>query len=95
MPMAVCAQGACDNMVLAETIVICLSVYFGVGVIVAILFLGFGVSRVDHAAKGASPLFRPMVFLGCVALWPYIILRFLSLKTINQPEDSQPEENAP
>jgi len=81
-------------MALAETIVVCLGVYFGAGVIVAIIFLGFGVSRIDHAAKGASPFFRPMVFLGCVALWPYIILRFLSLKKINQPTITPPDGSA-
>ncbi len=81
-------------MAFAETIVVCLGVYFGAGVVVAILFLGFGVSYIDHAAKGASPFFRPMVFLGCVALWPYIILRFLSLKKINQPDSVSPDGNA-
>ncbi|NOX83669.1 MAG: hypothetical protein GXP06_11920 [Alphaproteobacteria bacterium] len=81
-------------MALAETIVVCLGVYFGAGVIVALLFLSFGVSHIDHAAKGASAFFRPMVFLGCVALWPYIILRFLSLKKINQPDVSPPDGSA-
>ncbi len=81
-------------MALAETVVACLGIYFGAGIVVAILFLGFGVSRIDHAAKGASPFFRPMVFLGCVALWPYIILRFFSLKKINQPDVNPPGGSA-
>jgi hypothetical protein len=89
--MAACNQETGGKMALAETIVVCLGVYFGTGVIVAILFLSFGVSRIDHAAKGASPFFRPMVFLGCVALWPYIILRFVSLKKINQPDSVSPD----
>ena len=72
-------------MALAESIVFGLGVYFAIGVAVAILFLLFGVSRIDEAAKGASPLFRPMIFLGCVALWPFVILRMLSMKKINKP----------
>ncbi len=95
MLMAACRQAVCDKMALAETIVVCLGVYFGAGIVVAILFLGFGVSHIDHAAKGASPFFRPMVFLGCVALWPYIILRFLSLKRINQPDDNPTDGSTP
>jgi len=58
-------------MALAETIVVCLGVYFGAGVIVAILFLSLGVSRIDHAAKGASPFFRNGVSRLCRAMALY------------------------
>jgi hypothetical protein len=92
--MAACGQETGNKMALAETIVVCLGIYFGAGVVVAILFLGFGVSRIDHDAKGASAFFRPMVFLGCVTLWPYIIMRFLSLKKINQPDNVSPDGGA-
>ena len=74
-------------MALAETIVYCLGAYLAVGVIVAILFLAFSVARIDHAAKGASLFFRPMIFFGCVAIWPFVIIRFLSKKTINEPAE--------
>ena len=76
-------------MALAEMFVTGLGVYFGIGVIVAILFLLFGVSRIDHAADGASIFFRPMIFLGCVALWPFIILRVLSMRKINKPIEGE------
>ena len=76
-----------DVTAIAETLVFCLAAYFSIGSIVAILFLVFGVSRIDDAAKGASPFFRPMIFLGCVALWPFIILRFASQKKINLPTE--------
>jgi len=72
-------------MALAETIVSCFGVYFIIGAVVAILFLTFGVSRIDEAAKGASRLFRPTIFFGCVVLWPFVILRMLSMKKINKP----------
>jgi hypothetical protein len=78
-----------QTMALAQTIVFCLGAYFGIGVIVAILFLTFGVSKIDMAAKGASPFFRPAIFLGCVTLWPFVVLRWLSGKKINQPAEEQ------
>ncbi len=76
-------------MVFANAIVFCLGVYFGIGVIVALLFVAFGVTRIDHAAKGASIFFRPMIFLGCVGLWPFVILRFLSMKKINEAHEAE------
>ncbi len=76
-------------MMLAQTIVAALAIYFGVGAVVAIFFLGFGVSKLDDSAKGASVLFRPMVFLGCVTIWPFIILRWLSGRRINQATEAQ------
>ena len=76
-------------MVLAEAFVFCLGMYFFIGAVVAILFLAFGVSRIDHAADGASVFFRPMIFLGCLALWPFIIVRFLSMRKINSPIEEE------
>lgn len=72
-------------MILAEAILVCAGMYLGAGVVIALLFLILGVSRIDAAAKGASFFFRPIIFLGCVLLWPYIIIRTLSMKQINQP----------
>ena len=77
-------------MMLATTFLMILGGYLVIGAIVAIFFLVFAVSRVDAAAKGASPFFRPMIFLGCVALWPVVILRMLTFRQINKPvEDSE------
>ncbi|MBT8473635.1 MAG: hypothetical protein KJN99_13590 [Marinicaulis sp.] len=77
-------------MMFAETVVMALGVYFAIGAVVALIFLTFFVHRLDEAAKGASLFFRPAIFLGCVALWPFISLRILSMRKINQPiEDEQ------
>ncbi len=73
-------------MTLAVTIVSLLGAWFGVGVVVALLFLAFGVNRIDAAAKGAGHFFRPMIFLGCVMLWPAVIVRWLSGVKINKPD---------
>jgi len=70
---------------LATSIIMGLGAYFGVGALIGLLFLTFGVGRLDLAAKGASIMFRPMIFLGCIAVWPLLILRILSFKQINHP----------
>ena len=75
------------KMALAESIVAGLAIYFGVGAVVAILFLVFGVAKLDDSAKGAGIFFRPMIFLGCVSLWPFIVIRWLSDRRINQPTE--------
>ena len=77
-------------MAMAEMVVVCLAGYFGIGIVVAFIFVVFFAHRLDHSAQGASFLFRPMIFFGCVALWPFIILRILSMRKINSPiEDEQ------
>ena len=76
-------------MMLAQTIVAALAIYFGIGAVVAILFLSIAVAKLDDSAKGASAFFRPMVFLGCVTIWPFIILRWLSGRRINQATEGQ------
>lgn len=76
-------------MALAETIVLFAGLYFGVGAAVALAFLIFGAPRLDHAASGAGLFFRIAVFPGCVALWPYIILRWLSGRKINRPVEGE------
>ncbi|MEM8935827.1 MAG: hypothetical protein AAGC77_05420 [Pseudomonadota bacterium] len=72
----------------AQAIVLGLGVYFAIGVVVALLFLVFFVGRLDKAASGASLFFRPMIFPGCVVLWPFVVGRILSFRTINTPTET-------
>jgi hypothetical protein len=55
-----------------------LAFYAVIGVVTAVLFVSFGVARVlPHAATvtaGARILFLP----GAAALWPYVLIRWLS-----------------
>lgn len=74
-------------MVWVDSLLFAAGVYLAMGVATAILFLIFFVHRLDAAAKGASPAFRPMIFAGCVLLWPYIVLRILSARQINKPAE--------
>ncbi len=85
LTMAAFDQKEPIEMALVDTILFCVSIYLGAGVLISILFVLFGISRIDAAAKGASFFFRPVIFLGCVLLWPYIVVRFASMKQINLP----------
>lgn len=72
-----------------EIVFLALAGWFAIGTLIGIAFLAFGVTRIDHAAKGASLFFRPMIFLGCVLIWPLVLIRWLSGITINEEEDAQ------
>ena len=74
---------------MAQTIVLALAIYFGIGLIFALFFVVLLAGRLDHAARGASLFFRPMIFLGCVAVWPLLLIRSLSLRTINKPIEEE------
>jgi hypothetical protein len=62
-----------------------LLIYFLFGAVVALAFLVFFVSRLDEAARGASALFRPAIFVGCATLWPFLIIRIITGRKINAP----------
>ena len=76
-------------MALADAILLCAGMYAAVGVVVALVFVVFGASRLDAAADGASFWFRPMIFPGCVVLWPFIVGRLLSFRKINKPIEGE------
>lgn len=57
----------------AEALTALAGVYLWVGVAFAVVFLGWGVDRVDPAARGAY-LFRILAAPGVVGLWPLVLL---------------------
>lgn len=63
---------------LAQWIVYLIGLYVAGGILFAILFTAFGVTRLDPAAKGAPIGFRFIIFPGVVAFWPYLMQRWLS-----------------
>jgi hypothetical protein len=65
-------------MAVAEIIAAVLTAYMGVGFLFAIAFVAWGVSRVDEAAAGSGLAFRLMIIPGVAALWPVMLLRWLS-----------------
>ncbi len=80
-------EGAAAVESLIEQFVFALAVYIAIGIVVGLVFLAFFISRLDEAASGASLFFRPMIFLGCVAIWPFVVARILSRGKINEQEE--------
>ena len=73
----------------AEMVWIAVAIYFAIGVVVGLPFMAFGLARLDHAAKGASRGFRLIVAPGVIALWPFILIRWVSGRVINRPIDRE------
>ena len=63
----------------AEGIFFGLQVYGFVGAIVAVLFLTFGIDRIDEDARGAY-VFRPLMIPGVLVIWPLVVWRWLVLE---------------
>jgi hypothetical protein len=62
-------------MQLAALIVEAAKWYGIAGVVVAAVFLIFGVGRIDPTARGAYA-FRPLLIPGVVLLWPFVLARW-------------------
>ena len=56
------------------------SLWLYAGAIVAILFLLFGIGRIDESARG-SFTFRPLLVPGILLLWPLVLWRWWLLET--------------
>lgn len=61
----------------ASWLVSLLIVYTIAGLVFAVAFVWRGVARVDPQAGRSTRGFRVMIFPGCVALWPLLLLRWL------------------
>ncbi|MBI1187100.1 MAG: hypothetical protein GC206_07190 [Alphaproteobacteria bacterium] len=62
-------------MGIASTFVVLAGMYLWIGVAVTVVFLGWGVDRIDPSARGAY-LFRILAAPGVVGLWPLVIWRW-------------------
>ncbi|MDD7910123.1 MULTISPECIES: hypothetical protein [Pseudovibrio] len=65
-------------MAVAEMLLEILIYYALLGFMVAIVFLIFGIGKVERAAKGAY-FFRPQLIPGIMLLWPVVIYRWRKL----------------
>jgi hypothetical protein len=52
-----------------------LALYAAIGVVTALAFVSFGVTRVQPAAVSLGA--RVLILPGATALWPYVLLRWL------------------
>ena len=64
-------------MPLARALVLALELYLGFGVLFAAGFLWRGLARLDPLAAEGTRGFRALIFPGCAALWPWLLLRLL------------------
>lgn len=64
-----------------ETVIAILNgaaLYAAAGAVFAVVFLVLGVTRIDNGAKGAGLGFRLLILPGLIALWPLMIIRWIS-----------------
>jgi hypothetical protein len=58
-------------------VLIALAFYATAGVVVALAFVAFGVTRVLAEPMPVTTGARILLFPGAVALWPYVLVRWL------------------
>lgn len=63
--------------VIVEWAVTGLFAYAMSGAIFAVAFVTVGVTALDAQVRGSSPWFRLIIFPGAVALWPWLLRRWL------------------
>ena len=55
-----------------------LALYVAAGIAVAVAFVAFGVTRVLPEPVPVSTGARILIFPGAAALWPYVLVRWLT-----------------
>lgn len=63
---------------LINALVVAVYLYLGGGVLVAIVIVSFGLTRLDSEAESAGIGFRMLIFPGTIALWPILLKRYIS-----------------
>lgn len=74
-------------MVIAQWIVNLVMVYALVGFLFAIVFVIWGIGKIDPAAKDSTAGFRFLILFGSATFWPLLLKRWLgnsSLPPIEQ-----------
>jgi hypothetical protein len=74
---------------LVKTFVYTFETYAGFGLIFAVLFVGFGVQRVDSEARGSGVGFRLLILPGVAAFWPMFLYRWTA-GVIEPPAEKNP-----
>lgn len=64
-----------DPVEIASALLAAAGIYLWLGVAVAVVFLAWGVDRIDASARGAY-LFRILAAPGVVGLWPLVVMRW-------------------
>jgi hypothetical protein len=64
------------------------ALYFGIGLLFALLFVFAGASRIDHAAGRARLPFRLVIIPGAALLWPLMLLMWMAGAGANNRDKS-------
>lgn len=72
-------------MIFAEIIVYTTFIYLAIGVLFALWFAAFGITKLDDSAKGTSIGFRMVIFFGAIPFW--VLLAKRSLKDEKRPTE--------
>ena len=72
----------------ATTLLTVAAIWCGLGLAVGVPFVVFGVGRVDPSARGGSLGFRLVILPGVVALWPWMLWRWLAGGPPPEPRDA-------
>ncbi len=64
----------------AETLILLVQIWGGIGLVVAVAFLTVGLGQIDEDARGAVT-FRPLLVPGILVLWPFVVWRWWVLAT--------------
>lgn len=54
-----------------------IQLYFLAGLIIGLLFIIWGIGKVDHVAQQSSIWFRLIVLPGSILLWPVVLLKWM------------------
>ena len=65
-------------MIAAEAILLSVQIWAGLGGLVAVAFLLWGIDRIDEDADGAY-VFRPLLVPGILLIWPLVLWRWAVL----------------
>ncbi len=60
-------------------------VYLGCGIVFALLFVFFGVTKVSETARGATAGFRIIILPGVTLLWPVLLRKWLRVTKKTSP----------
>jgi hypothetical protein len=64
-------------MVAAKILLTVAAAYIACGLLFGLVFIVWGVGRVDAAARGTPVGFRLLILPGVVAWWPLLLVRWL------------------
>ena len=68
-------------MIIAEFLVLAAKIWGAIGGLTALVFVPFGIDRIDEDARGAY-IFRPLLVPGVILLWPLVLWRWGALEGI-------------